>query len=116
MVDTEQKVEGEVTPEAASTEAKPENHYEKKAAKKAKAKVVKAAVQPKDEGEAEDAGAEAPQAPATPETVTLISADKRVLEVSIGSQFWRGVTIDVPKELEGEVRRLLESGGFYLKN
>lgn len=48
--------------------------------------------------------------------VTLISADKRVMEVSIGGENWKGVTITVPEELEGEIRRILEEGGFFLKN
>ncbi len=63
------------------------------------------------------------QSPATPTTppveemVTLMAADpKTVLEASIGSRTWKGNKISVPKELEGEVRRLLEGAGMYLKN
>lgn len=121
MVDTEQKVEGEVTPEAASTEeSNPATHYEKKAEKKSKSQIKREAVQAKAKAKTEETeetteGEEA-ETPAAPATVTLISADKRVMEVSIGSNTWKGVEITVPQELESEIRRLLEDGGFYLKN
>lgn len=46
----------------------------------------------------------------------IISADGRTLEASVGDQHWIGKELDVPNEQAGEVRRLLEEGGFYLKN
>lgn len=51
-----------------------------------------------------------------PTKTPLISADGRVLEVSVNGVTWSGKTIYVPKEIEGEVRRLLEDGHFFLKN
>lgn len=50
------------------------------------------------------------------ETVTITSADNRRLEASINGVFWNDRSIEVPKPQEGEVRRLLEVGGFYVKN
>ena len=50
------------------------------------------------------------------ETVILRSADGRELEASINNQFWRGKTIEVPVSAAGDVRRMLEVGGYYLKN
>ena len=52
----------------------------------------------------------------TVEMVDIISADGRKLDVAINSQHWEGKVISIPKELDGEIRRLLETGGFYLKN
>ena len=52
-----------------------------------------------------------------PKTVKLISAiPGKQIEVSIGRDHWKGVEIEVPAELEGEIRRILEAGGYYLKN
>lgn len=49
--------------------------------------------------------------------VTLTAADPKMkLEVSIGDQFWAGHSIQVPKQFEGDVRRLLEGAGMYVKN
>ena len=47
--------------------------------------------------------------------VEIVSADGRELEVSVGKETWRGTTITVPADMVEEVRRLLETGGFYLK-
>ena len=47
--------------------------------------------------------------------VEIVSADLRELEVSVGKDTWRGKSILVSVEMEEEVRRLLEAGGFYLK-
>lgn len=50
------------------------------------------------------------------QTVKLVSLDaKKPLEVSIGSQYWRGLTIEVPSDLAGEIMRLLKDGGYYYK-
>lgn len=46
----------------------------------------------------------------------IISADNRQLEVSIGNEVWKGFEIMVPSNLEGEIRRILHDGGFYVKN
>lgn len=51
-----------------------------------------------------------------PEMVIIRSADNRRLEVSVGNQIWNNVNIEVPKELAGEVRRILLEGGFFLKD
>ena len=53
---------------------------------------------------------------AAPRFVTLRAADKRMLELSIGELVFKGREIQVPAELEGEARRILEVGGFYLKD
>ena len=51
-----------------------------------------------------------------PEGETVIeSVDGRELEVSVGSVIWRGKTITVPNDMVEEVRRLLETGGFFIK-
>lgn len=66
-----------------------------------------------------------PVAPVTPtpvveekveEMVTIKSADNRRLEVSVGDRSWNAPEIQVPKELVGEVRRILLDGGFFLKD
>lgn len=51
-----------------------------------------------------------------PGMVEIISADGRVLEVSIGGDIWTGKTIFVPKDKAEDVRRILEAGGFFIKN
>ena len=48
-------------------------------------------------------------------TVDIESADGKSLYAQINSQKWEGKVISVPRELEGEVRNLLEQGGFRLK-
>lgn len=48
--------------------------------------------------------------------VTIRSADGRQLEASIGDKVWKGVEISVPEEQAGDVRMLLEQGGFFLKD
>lgn len=53
---------------------------------------------------------------ASPSFVTIRAADKRMLELSIGELVFKGHEIQVPAELEGEARRILEQGGFYLKD
>lgn len=50
------------------------------------------------------------------EMVTIKSADNRRLEVSVGDKAWNAPEIQVPKELAGEVRRILLEGGFFLKD
>ena len=50
------------------------------------------------------------------EMVTIRSADNRRLEVSVGNLAWNAPEIQVPKELVGEVRRILLDGGFFLKD
>ena len=47
--------------------------------------------------------------------VDVVSADGRELEVSVGKDTWKGKTITVPTEMLEEVRRLLETGGFFLR-
>ena len=66
----------------------------------------------------------APEAPVQPEvavapqddTVLLRSADNRTLEVSIGEAVWIGKEIRVPAHQAQSVRKLLEDGGFFLKD
>ena len=48
--------------------------------------------------------------------VELRSADGRVLEASIGDSMWKGKVIQVPAHQAGDVRRLLEAGGYFLKD
>lgn len=48
--------------------------------------------------------------------VEIISADGRNLEVSIGSESWNGKTIFVKKEVVEDVKRILEAGGYFIKN
>lgn len=45
--------------------------------------------------------------------VTIKSVDGRELEASVGRLHWMGKEIEVPLEMEEEVRRLLKLGGFY---
>lgn len=60
--------------------------------------------------------AEQGETPRSGRMVELISADGRQLEVSISNDVWKGLRILVPVELEGEIRRILEEGGYYVKN
>lgn len=48
--------------------------------------------------------------------VEIISADGRDLEVSVGSEYWKGKVILVKKDMVDEVRRILEAGGYFIKN
>lgn len=98
----------------------------------AKAKVEEKKEETKLRSKAPKAEATAPVEPVVPETpaeptpapepakeaemVDLLSADNRDLEVSIGDKFWKGKVISVPKEQEGDIRRILSEGGFFLKN
>jgi len=45
--------------------------------------------------------------------VVIKSVDGRELEASIGTVYWVGKEIRVPKEQVEEVKRLLKDGGFY---
>lgn len=47
--------------------------------------------------------------------VDIISGDGRELEVSIGSQSWKGKIISVPSNLEADIRRILEEGHYFIK-
>lgn len=48
--------------------------------------------------------------------VSLRSADGRKLEASIGDVRWEGKEIFVPQSQAGDVRRMLEGAGYYLKD
>lgn len=62
--------------------------------------------------------------------VELVSADGRELEVAVGSTTWKGKVISFPRtmqftdkegnitnvDMEEEIRRLLETGGYFLKD
>lgn len=47
------------------------------------------------------------------DVVIIKSVDGRELEASVGSMHWVGKEIEVPLEMEEEVKRLLKFGGFY---
>ena len=94
------------------------------AAKKA-ATATEPQVQPAQEAPVEEKSTEESPLPATepavespkdPNLVDIISADGRELEFSINNENWKGKVISVPKHLEGEARRILEEGGFFIKN
>lgn len=57
-----------------------------------------------------------PREEKAPQLVTLKSADGRSLEASIGDQVWKGTVIHVPEHQVDDVRRILEKGGYYLKD
>lgn len=57
---------------------------------------------------------ETPVVPVESDFVILRSADKRKLELSIGSQVWNDFEIKVPKTMAQTARRSLEEGGFFL--
>ena len=48
--------------------------------------------------------------------VTIKSADGRKLEVSVGERSWNSTEIQVPKDMVGEIRRILLDGGYFLKD
>ena len=48
--------------------------------------------------------------------VEIRSADGRSLEVAINGVMYNDKTIRVPREQEGDIRRILNDGGFYLKD
>ena len=47
------------------------------------------------------------------DTIIIKSVDGRELEASVGREHWIGKEIEVPAEMEEEVKRLLKEGGFY---
>src|SRR3990167_4611728 len=48
-------------------------------------------------------------------TVDIFSADGRTLECAINEMVWKGKRITIPAELEGEIRGLLERGGYLIR-
>lgn len=51
------------------------------------------------------------------EFVTLTASDPRMkLEASVNGEVWSGHSITIPKAAEGDVRRMLETAGMYVKN
>lgn len=50
------------------------------------------------------------------DSVTIRSADSRNLEVSVNGVAFNGKEIVVPKEQEGDIRKILADGGFFLKD
>lgn len=108
--------EGGVTPETPVTEAPAETiKVESKSEAKRKAVVKEAKAKKDADAPASTDGEDAPATEAK-QFVILRSADKRQLEASIGDQVWKGTEISVPVEQAGDVRRLLEDGGFFLKD
>jgi hypothetical protein len=65
----------------------------------------------------EEAQAQEAVEPMSNEMVVIRGADPRVkLEVSIGDMHWVGQSITVPAQYAGQVRALLEAGGYLLKD
>lgn len=50
-----------------------------------------------------------------PIMVEIVSVDGRNMEVSINSNYWSGKKILVPADQEGQVRKILTDGGYYIK-
>lgn len=47
------------------------------------------------------------------DVIIIKSVDGRELEASVGRLHWVGKEIEIPTEMEEEVKRLLKLGGFY---
>lgn len=48
--------------------------------------------------------------------VEIASADNRDLEVSVGNVHFVGKKIAVPRNMEKDIKRILEEGGFFIKS
>ncbi len=110
--DTAQGPEKSHAGEAFSTTQKTKN----KSQVRSEAKIKEKKAHEETEEAKEEAGLPSEPGEETEPMVTIKSADKRPLEASIGDVTWKGVEIHVPQSQAGDVRRMLEDAGYFLKD